>query len=296
MPASNNSAARRAELAAWIFARGGVAHSSDIRAAGFTGYDIAGAVTAGILTRVRRSWLIAPGCDERRIAAASVSGRVTCVSAAALHGFWVPASAADERTHVAVAGTASRISHDAIRVHWGNGPAPTAKNATDDPVLNVLFHVAQCLARPDALAVWESAVRKKSVAPEVLARVAWRSTEAAAIAAVASSLSDSGLETAFVDGLRRAGVSVEQQVWIDGHPLDGLIGTSLAIQLDGFAHHSDATDRRRDIEADARLVTRGYVVLRFDYYQVLFQWEQVLETILTAMAQGVHNRPVLALR
>ncbi|MBD3943923.1 DUF559 domain-containing protein [Microbacterium sp. NEAU-LLC] len=296
MPAPDNSAARRAELLTWIHAHNGVAHSSDIRAAGFTGHDIAGAVAVGLLTRVRRSWLIAPDCDKRRVAAASVSGRVTCISAAALRGFWVPASAVDERIHVAVAGTASRIPKDAIRIHWGNGPAPTAKNTTDDPVLNVLFHVAQCLNRPDALAVWESAVRKKSVAPEVLARVAWRSTAAAALAAVASSLSDSGLETALVDGMRRAGVTVQQQVWIDGHPVDGLIGDSLAIQLDGFAHHSDATDRRRDIEADARLALRGYTVLRFDYYQVLFQWEQVLETILTAMAQNAHRRPVLALR
>ncbi|MBW9093673.1 DUF559 domain-containing protein [Microbacterium jejuense] len=294
MPSSNNSSARRAQLLAWLLARGGVSHSSDIRAAGFSGHDIAGAVAAGMLTRVHRSWLIAPGCDTRRVAAASVSGRVTCISAAALRGFWVPASIADERTHVAVAGTASRIPKDAIRVHWGNGPAPTGKNSIDDPVLNVLFHVAQCLTRGEALAVWESAVRKKAVAPDVLARVAWRSTEAAAIAAVASALSDSGLETAFVDGLRRAGVTVKQQVWIDGHPVDGLIGRSLAIQLDGFAHHSDATDRRRDLEADARLVTRGYVVLRFDYHQVLFQWDLVLETILTAMAQGAHNRPVVA--
>ena len=296
MPATDNSAARRAELLTWTLARNGVAHSSDIRAAGFTGYDIAGAVAAGMLRRVRRSWLVTPDCDARRVDAASVSGRVTCISAASLQGFWVPASAADARTHVAVSGTASRISADALRIHWGNGPAPTARNATDDPVLNVLFHIAQCLPRIDALAVWESAIRKKAVTAGMLARVAWRSTEAAIIAAVASSLSDSGLETVFIDGLRRAGVTVAQQVWIDGHPVDGLIGESLVTQIDGFAHHSTAADRRRDIEADARLAMLGYVVLRFDYYQVLFQWDQVLETILTAIAQRAHTPQTLGKR
>lgn len=296
MPTTSRAARRRAELASWVRARQGISHSSDIRAAGFTVHDVAGAVSAGMLNRVRRSWLVTPECDSRRVAAARVGGRVTCISAAAIRGFWLPDSATDEKTHVAVQGTASRIDSDAVRVHWGSGPAPTGRNETEEPTLNVLFHVAHCLPRREALPVWESAIRKKAVAAEVLARVAWRSSGAGALAAVASALSDSGLETLFVDGMRRAGVDVVQQVWIDGHPVDGLIGSSLVTQLDGFAHHSNAADRRRDLEADARLVLRGYVVLRFDYYQVLFQWDQVRDTILTAMAQGAHRRPVLAAR
>jgi very-short-patch-repair endonuclease len=296
MTAASRAIRRRAELIAWIRARHGIAHSSDIRAAGFTVHDIAGAVSAGMLSRVRRSWLVTSECDSRRVAAATVGGRATCVSAAAIHGFWLPDSAQDEKTHIAVAGTASRINSDVVRIHWGHGPAPTGRNQTEEPILNVLFHLARCLPRRDALTVWESAVRKKAVTPDVLARVAWRSSEATALAGVASGLSDSGLESIFIDGLRVVGVSVAQQVWIDEHPVDGLIGSSLVTQLDGFAHHSSAADRRRDLEADARLVVRGYVVLRFDYYQVLFQWDQVRDTILTAMAQGAHRRPILAAR
>lgn len=200
---------------------------------------------------------------------------------------------ADERIHVAVASTAARVMSEKLRLHWGRGPAPVGRNDNADSVLNVLFHVAHCLARREALAVWESALRKDAVNAEVIGRVAWRSTQAAELAAVASSLSDSGLETCFVDGLRRIGVTVRQQVWIDGHPVDGLIGTSLVTQIDGFAHHSRAADRRRDIEADARLAARGYVVLRFDYHQVLFDWQYVVETILIAVAQGAHQRRVL---
>jgi very-short-patch-repair endonuclease len=84
-----------------------------------------------------------------------------------------------------------------------------------------------------------------------------------------------------------------QQVWVDGHPFDALVGNSLALQIDGFAHHSSPSQRRRDIAADARLVTRGYVVLRFDYHQILFEWDRLLETVVTAMAQGAHRRPVI---
>lgn len=284
---------RRRELVEWIHKRSGVSHTSDARAAGFTGYEIAAAVAAGQLLRIRRSWLVTPDCDRRRMAAASVGGRVTCLSAAAMHGLWIPhrdESDEPEPTHVAVPGTSSRHVSTGLRLHWGTGPAPVGRNANEDPILNVLFHTVQCLPVVDALAVWESAIRKSKVDPHMLQRVAWRRAEAAAIAAVASALSDSGLETQFVAGMRAAGVAVRQQVWIDGRPVDGLIGDSLAIQLDGFAYHSNPADRRRDIEADARLVLLGYVVLRFDYYQVLFEWDVVLHTVLTALAQGAHRR------
>ncbi len=91
-------------------------------------------------------------------------------------------------------------------------------------------------------------------------RIEWRSARASRIAAVADVLSDSGLETHFVILMRSIGVVVVQQVWVDGHPLDALIGDRLVVQLDGFAHHSSTQDRRRDIEADARLRLRGYTV------------------------------------
>lgn len=223
------------------------------------------------------------------MAAAAVGGRATCISAAALNGLWTPPH---EVIHVAVPGTASRFDAAGLHVHWGTGPAPVGRGATEDHIVNVLFHVAHCLPRRDALAVWESAIRKRAVHEGVLARVAWRSEDAAALVAVASLLSDSGLETHFVDGMRTAGIAVRQQVWIDGHPVDGVIGVSLALQLDGFAHHQ-AGQRRTDIAADARLVLRGYTVLRFDYYQILFEWPTVLATIQTAIAQNLHRRPVV---
>lgn len=82
---------------------------------------------------------------------------------------------------------------------------------------------------------------------------------------------------------------MRQQVWIDGHRVDGLIGECLIVQLDGFAHLSSAVNRRRDIEVDARLRLRGYTVLRFDYVQILFHPDEVAEVVLMAMAQGLHR-------
>ena len=221
------------------------------------------------------------------------------MSAAELRGLWTPhretsdATSSPRLTHVAVPGTSSRHNTSGLHLHWSVGPAPVGRNASEDPLLNVLFHIAQCLPRVDALAVWESAIHQGLTDPGVLRRVAWRRAEARAIADVASALSDSGLETHFVQGMRAAGVIVRQQVWLDGRRVDGLIGASLVVQIDGFIHHSAAPDRRRDIAADARLVARGYTVLRFDYQQILFDWPYVLDMILTAIAQDAHRDLVL---
>ncbi len=155
-------------------------------------------------------------------------------------------------------------------------------------MLNVLFQVAVCCPRLDALAVWESALRRGLVDRDTLGAVRWRSTAAAALASTASDLSDSGVETRFVAIMRSAAIDVRQQVQVDGHRVDGLIGAHLIVELDGFAHHQ-AQQRRRDIAHDARLALRGFTVLRFDYQQVLFDSDFVLQTVQLAIAQGKHR-------
>lgn len=276
-------------LVRWIDARHGVAHTSQLLLAGHTHREMAAAVAAGVLTRVRRSWLVSATADPRRVAAASVGGRVTCLSAAALQGLWVPEHV---DTHVAVQATASRNAADGIRLHWASGPAPVSRTMTEEPLINVLFHVSRCAPPADAIAVWESALRAKKTSAASLRRVAWRCTAAARLAQLAGDLSDSGMETRFTRGMREVGVVVRQQVRIDGHGVDGLIGEALVVQLDGFAFHSAAADRRRDIAADARLALRGYTVLRFDYFQIFFDWDAVVDTVRTAVAQGLHRHRI----
>ncbi|MDA4893924.1 DUF559 domain-containing protein [Streptomyces sp. MS2A] len=270
----------------WVRRRGGAVHSSTLRAAGFTDHRVREAVARDELRRVRRSWLVTPDCDGRRVVAAAAGGRVTCVTAASLLGLWDVAS---HDVHIALPRTASRFDPSGLRVHCAQGPVPVPPRAHEEPILNVLFHVASCLPREDALAIWESAIRRDRVDVDVLERVRWRTRAAADLAGLVGSRSDSGPESSFVALMREVGVAVRQQVWIDGHPLDGLIGERLGIQVDGFAHHSTARERRRDIRADARLALRGYTVLRFDPHQVQHRGHEVQATVLTAIAQGLHR-------
>ncbi|KSU54218.1 endonuclease domain-containing protein [Microbacterium enclense] len=273
------------DLIAWLTGRGGVAHTSSAADAGFGPRAIAAAVAASEVERVRRSWIVAPDCPSSRKRAASVGGRSTCVSAAHDMGLWTPRS---EDVHVWVPATASRLDGTGMRLHRATAPVPLIRTDALEPLINVLFHVARCLPPVDALAVWESALRSKKVDADTLAAVVWRSTRASRFARVATFLSDSGLETHFREMMRAIGVSLRQQVWIDGHPVDAVIGERLAIQIDGFAFHSSPADRRRDIRQDARLLLRGYTVLRFDYVQILFEPDYVIDTVRLAMAQGRH--------
>lgn len=271
----------------WVREHGQVAHSSHLRDAGFSDHAMRDAVRTGRLIRMNRSWLVVPDCPPEKVAAASVGGRLTCASAARLDELWTPTGESDA-VHVAVPHSASRIPQDEITAHRAAGPVPVAPKASTEPILNVLFHVARCLAPIDALAIWESALRLGRTTVEELRRTQWRSAPAQRFAGVASALSDSGLESHFVMLMRLIGLVVRQQVWLDGHPVDALIGDRIVVQLDGFAHHR-ADDRRRDIAADTRLVLLGYTVFRFDYYQLLFQPELVQQTILRAIAQGLHR-------
>ena len=279
-------------LTEWMSALGGVVHTATTIEAGYSKYVIAQAVASGAVERVRRSWLALPTADVRLRRAAEAGGRLSCVDAAAREGAWTPPS--DGTTHLAFRPTASRIVGEELTQHWGDGPSPVAPHTIQDDIINILFHVARCQPVRLAFAVWESAVRLQKVDAEVLRRVRWRSPVAVELSDAVSVLSDSGTESVFVRGIRRMGLPVTQQVWVDGHRLDARIGERLLVQIDGFAHHSSAPDRRRDITADARLSLRGYTVLRFDWYQVLFDWPYVERIVRAAVAQGLHLAPAFA--
>lgn len=269
----------------WLRLHDAIAHTSELYAAGFGKHALASAVERGVMLRVRRSWIALPDCDGDLIRAITAGGRLTCISEARRLGLWVPP--ADPRVHVMAPAGSGKMALDGVRIHWSNGPAPVRRRAPAEPLVNVLHHVAQCLEPSAALAIWDSALNKRRIAPQVLERVSWRGRLERSLASRATALSDSGLETEFVEIMQGIGVSVRQQVWIDGHPVDALIGDRLIVQLDGFAHHGAAA-RRRDLEADARLRLRGYTVLRFDYQQVFFRAEYVRDVVRMAIAQGLH--------
>lgn len=216
--------------------------------------------------------------------AVRAGGRLTCDSAARHYGFW---TFDDARLHVSVPRHAGRTDPNVIR-HWGVGPVAPHPLELVEPVENVLFHAARCLPHERALVIWESALRKGATSLDILHRLPLRSRRAQDLLAACSLLSDSGIETIPVSRLARIGITVRQQVELLGHRVDGLIGERLVYQIDGYDFHRDAVQRRRDIAHDRRLALAGYTVLRFDYVQVLFEWESVEQQIRLAIAARAH--------
>jgi very-short-patch-repair endonuclease len=275
----------RMELGIWLAQQGGIAHSTQVLRAGFTRYAIRQGIAGGVCDRIRRDWLALPSTPADLRAAAALGGRVACLSVALRLELWhLP----DDLTHVSVPRNAAVSAPVALRLHWSAGPVPIARFALVEPVENALVHIADCQPFENALVVWDSALNSTLVTPASLARLPLRSAAARAVRAAASGLADSGLETLPVSRLAAIGIRVRQQVSIDGHRVDGLIGERLVLQTDGFSFHSSAEQRRADIAHDRRLALLGYTVLRYDYRQILFDWPRAETEILRAMAQGLH--------
>jgi len=275
-------------LLAWLETRSGIAHAHDALDAGFTRHVLRNAVQSSSIERIRRSWLATPSTPIALRRAAAIGGRLACLSAARHHGLW---TLDDERLHLAVARNASRFDAGDARVHWNSGPVVPHRYELVEPVVDALAHIADCQPFDHALATWESAVRLGRTTPTYLDRLELRSASAQKVRAACGLLSDSGIESIPVARLARIGIAVNQQVVIDGHRVDGLIGDRLVYQIDGYSFHRTAEQRRKDIAEDRRLVLMGYTVLRYDYQQVLFEWDAIEAQLRGAIAIGLHLAP-----
>lgn len=269
-----------------VRALGGVVASARLRREGTSADTIAAAVRSGVVLRVRRRWVALPDADPFLIAAARAGVTLACSTAAARHGLWV----LDQTdVHVAAPPHAGRISvTSGTRVHRSQPLIPRHPEELVDGVVNVLSAVSACLPVEQALAIWDSALNKGLVTLDEMTRYPLGS-RARDIAAQATPLADSGLETFLVVRLRWLRERLSPQVWILGHRVDLLIGERLVVQVDG-GHHVGA-QREADIRHDALLMLNGYHVIRVGYRQIVDDWPSVQHLIVQAIAQGLHRAP-----
>ncbi|MBP2436222.1 DUF559 domain-containing protein [Microbacterium amylolyticum] len=262
---------------------GGVVRVADLRRRGHGRRAVEGGVQSGALIRPRRGWVALPGADPMLVTAAAGGVVLSCVTAAARSGLWVP----DARTpHVAADPRSSGIDARGSHVHWARPLVPRVPGHLQDPIENALALVADCLPHEHALAVWESALSKKLVDRASLLELPLKA-RARTLAQLATPFSDAGGESFVVDRLRWLHVPVRQQIWIAGHRVDVLIGDRLVVQIDGGTHVG--TQRERDNSHDARLRLMGYHVIRVSHRQVVGEWERVQDTIMRAVAGGLHR-------
>lgn len=265
---------------------GGIARTDLIMRAGVSKYRIDAAVSEGTLIRPRRGWVAMPDADPYLVAAARAGVVLTCVTRARRLGLWV---LDEDGPHVGAAPNASRLRlvNPGATVHWARPAQPRAAGSLEDGIVNTLLMVASCQPYESALAVWESALNRRLIDKQELARLPL-SAAARDLLEHADPFADSGLETLFRVRLRWLDIPIRTQTWIHGRPVDVLLGDLLVVQIDG-GHHVGA-QRASDIAHDAALMLLGYHVIRVTYAQIVDQWPDVQDLITRAIAQGLHRR------
>ena len=278
-------------LQATIGALGGLAATHELYALGFSRRVLANAVRSGELRRARQGWYSLPGLHPELFQAARVGGLATCLSAARYWGLWIPSD--DSRPHVAVHRGACQLRDPTNHrrrleigrqvIHWSDDLDVTS-HFEDSRVVrrpeDALLDAVKCQGVEAAFVLIESALQKRVLRPAALAALLCRLDAGARVQLCsASGKSGSGLESLFVFRIRRVGVNVRQQVWIGRDRVDIVIGERVVVELDSREFHDPDADSRRD----ARLLARGYWVLRFRYRQIMFDWPSVEAAVLAAI-------------
>lgn len=255
---------------------GGVASTAMLRRA--VGADaVERAARAGRIVRLRRGWYAHADADPQIVAAVRAGGGVTCVSALARLGVWVPSGLG---LHVAVP-RGSRPRPGAAVRH------PSAHPAIIASPRDALAAALDCLDHESAVVVLDSSRNLGLVGdPGSLAR----SARARRVVDWHDARAESGLESIVRVRLRARGIRVRPQVAIPAvGRVDLLVGDRLVIETDGERWHGTPGALRRDRARDRALVTAGFLVLRIGYAEILDNWAPVEAQILSLVRADRHR-------
>ena len=264
-------------------ARGGIARTSSLLAAGLTRAELARSERTGAVRRIRRGWYATADVPPEVVRAVRCGGRVGCTTALHLQGVW---TIRDARVHVSVDSHGRARPTPGVVAHWRH------LDDSEYPMEGIPAALEQhARFRPlrEVVVATDSALNRGLVSEaEVLASLSTSSAGRRALRHV-DGASQSGLESLARLALGQRRIGVRSQVRIPGVGfVDLLIGDRLVLELDGETWHSSPADFERDRSRDAVLVAEGYLVLRCSYRQVMETWDDIEATILTLVRRREH--------
>jgi very-short-patch-repair endonuclease len=275
-------------------AHGGLAKRATLRSMGISDSMISTALARGVIERPRNGWFVLQGTDARIIAAVRVGGSVGCRTALRAHGVW---ALDDEQLHIEVRRNSARLRSPSdkgrpyektagVRVHWTTESRPWVPVSD---VVTALRCFSKC-AHPDELVcALDSALNLRMIHQTVAENLLSGAIADVGERPALDALSESGLETLARIRLARLGITSISQVKVfDIARLDLLIGDRLNVELDGRTWHEKKDQRAKDAARDAALTALGFVVLRFTFAQVIYDWDAVEAAILRVIADGGH--------
>lgn len=255
----------------------------------------------GALRTPQRGWLALADTSSDTTRSLELGGVVTCVSALRDHGLWTPHG--EQQLHIRVrrnshgARVARAEDRDGVVVHrLHERLQEEAPPFGVDSVQTTLAVASGCVSADDLIAAADAALSQGKIQPDALLEVAAELPRPRRrVLERASALSGSGTESMFAALLRHAHIAfVQQPELLPDEFFDFLIGRSLVIEIDSLEWHGSRKQMANDRRRDAALTALGYRVVRFTYEQVMFEREQVLQTVLDLVRRGVHRRALPA--
>lgn len=298
-----------------VLQHGGACRTSDLELAGLSRRAIASAVARGEIERLHRGVFAHPGIPTDVKRAIRVGGRLTCVSAAQLHGLRLLHP--PRELHVLVDPHSTRMRHPldararisagdpSVRLHWGRrlrsnrpGASAAAGTSTIVSLVDCLAQMLVCLPALDALCALDSArerVEWRADRPQLLDDRAFEGlleTVPATLRRVAErSVTGSQAigETVARERFRAAGIPVRSQVRLPGgYWADLLIGERLVFEVDGEGPHMLPGQFDRDRDRWGWLKAIGYAHLSYSHTQVLHEWDSIETVVRMLMRRGAH--------
>lgn len=262
----------------------GVLSRSQLQKVGVGDAEIARAVRAGTLARLRRGWFATTHADALVREAVAAGGVLTCVAALRRHRIWVPEN--HQKLHVRAENRGVSV-RGACRVH---GNIPRCDASVDD-ALTALRYAARCLDAEGLVVVADSLLNSGRVTTEEVSTALSRApSRIRDLLDRCDPAAESGTETMVRLRLRARNIAVTTQHRVPGvGRVDLLIGERLVIEVDSHAHHTGVERYEADRARDRRLVQLGYVVLRLSYRQVVHDWEASELVVLDLVRRREHR-------
>jgi very-short-patch-repair endonuclease len=271
------------QSAAFILAHhGGIARGTLLGRYGLSRRMLQAELNTGRIVRVRQGVFALPTTAPDIIAAAEHGGALTCRRALRLHGVWVLDD--DPQIHVWLGGR-GRSHHTDCRCtgHYHAGTAGLGLA----PIEDALVHAYHCASDEVFFAALESALVQRKVRRAGLARIRARiPSHDRWLVDLARDDADSGLESLLRLRVHLLGITLECQVEIPTvGRVDFVIAGRLILEADGRENHESGTKRHDDRVRDAAASVLGYETLRFDYAQIVHDWQSVEAAIIAAVVR-----------
>ncbi|MGP6175788.1 DUF559 domain-containing protein [Microbacterium sp. A196] len=262
---------------------GGIVRGVRLQEFGVTRHQLAIAVDAGEIRRLRPGTFASPDAHPAEVNAAMHGGALTCSAGLRQHGVWVLAAVGSAHVWVGRRGRVHPHARCSCVSHFFRGTPPFGLAEVEDS----LVHLYRCEGAESFFASFESAWQLRLLSKPARDRVR------AALPASARWLVDfarpdagSGLESILRLRLHLIGIALECQVQIVGvGRVDFVADGRLIIEVDGRENHDGPLMRHKDLMRDAAASAIGYETLHFDYAQVIHDWPNVERAILGALAR-----------